>query len=288
MNLITPFDPWQSKLCTCPTKYSLSAYTGCSHGCLYCYASSYIRKFDSPRPKKDFLKKLETEVKKITPGSTITIANSSDPYQSLEKKLQLTRKTLEILKNYDLKINLVTKSSLILRDIKILEAINRKQRIVACISLTTPNEKLAKKLEPGASTVKERLKTIKLLAKKIPIAVRLDPLIYPLTTEKIEDMIKNLKTVGAKQIITSTYKTKPDNFKKMIAGFNQFKKLWEELYLKQGQRKNQYIYLPFKIRKELIEKVRNVTLSYGLKFSSCREGFEELNTSGCDGSSFLE
>jgi DNA repair photolyase len=92
MPLITPFDPWKNKYCTCPDKLSLSPYTGCAHNCLYCYAASYIRDFSNPRPKKDFIKRLENEIKKIPEGSIIAVANSSDPYQPMEDKLQLTRR----------------------------------------------------------------------------------------------------------------------------------------------------------------------------------------------------
>ena len=284
MSLITPFDPWNSKLCTCPAKYSLSGYTGCSHGCLYCYASSYIVNFAKPREKKDFLNKLERELKKLTPSSFITMSNSSDPYLGLEKKLGLTRQALQILKNYDLKLMIVTKSSLVTRDLDILKEF---KKVVVAISLTTLNEALAKKLEPNSCLPKERLKAIESLAAHIPVVCRFDPLIYPLNTDEVEKIIKRIKEAGAKQIITSTYKAKPDNFKKMIRAFGEHKDLWHELYLVKGQRLSGYRYMPKEKRKELIEKVRTAALSQELEFSSCREGFGKLNTAECDGSSFL-
>ncbi|MBU2250723.1 MAG: radical SAM protein, partial [Candidatus Omnitrophica bacterium] len=243
MALITSFDPWRNKLCSCPAKYSLSAYTGCNHGCLYCYASSYIKDFGRPREKKDFLKILSREIKKIPPGSIITIANSSDPYLNLEKKIKLTRQALEILKNYDLKINLVTKSSLVLRDLDLLK--NMKKILIA-ISLTCLDQKLARKLEPRTPSPQERLKTLKSLSAYLPVVVRLDPLVYPLNTENLESLIKQIKSSGAKQIITSTYKIKPDNFKRMVSTFRQHQNLWQALYLEKGERKNNYIYLPEK------------------------------------------
>ena len=284
MSLITAFDPWKSNLCTCPPKYSLSAYTGCGHGCLYCYASSYIRDFSRPREKKDFLKRLDKEIKKLSKGAFLAIANSSDPYLPLEKKLKLTREALKIIGNYELKINIITKSPLILRDIALLKEL---KSVVISISLTTLDEPLTKKLEPGAPSSKERLKTIKELSSCLPIVVRLDPLIYPLNTDKVKNLVKKLREAGAKQIITSTYKIKPDNFKKMTAVFPQYKELWSKLYLKQGEKKGGYTYLPEDLRKKLIKEVREVTLSEELEFSSCREGFDNLNTAACDGSSFL-
>lgn len=285
MSLITAFDPWKSNLCTCPAKYSLSAYTGCGHGCLYCYASSYIRDFSRPREKKDFLVRLNREIKKIPKGALLTMANSSDPYLPLEKKLKLTRKALKIITNYELKINIVTKSSLILRDIDLLKDL---KSAVVNISLTTLDKTLIKKLEPHAASPEERLETIGKLSSWVPVVVRFDPLIYPLNTNETNTLVKKIKVLGAKQIITSTYKIKTDNFKKMTAVFPQYKELWNKLYLKQGEKKGGYTYLPENLRKELITKVREAAAYEGIKFSSCREGFGNLNTAECDGSSFLK
>ncbi len=285
MSLITPFDPWKNRLCSCPEKFSLSPYSGCSHGCLYCYAPSYIRQFNQPRAKKDFLKKLKSQITKIPKKSIITIANSSDPYLNLEKKLKLTRQMLEILQSLDLKIHLVTKSSLILRDIDLLKSF---KNLTLSISLNTLDEKLSKKLEPNTPSPSQRLSTIKSLSKKIPTLIRFDPLIYPLNTQNIEETIKILASSGARQIITSTYKVKPDNFKKMTEAFPEHKDLWQNLYYAQGQRKSNYIYLTPDLRKNLINRVRDAVLKEGLDFSSCREGFASLNTKPCDGSFYLK
>lgn len=283
MNLVTPFDPWNSKLCTCAPKYSLSAYTGCGHGCLYCYASSYIRNFNHPREKKDFLKRLIKEVPKIAQGSTITLAYSSDPYLPLEQKLKLTRQALKILKSYNLKIILITKSSLIIKDIDIIRELN----IVVCLSITTLDKTLAIKLEPYASQPKERLKALEQLSKYVPTAVRFDPLIYPLNTSDIERTIQKIKSTGIKQIITSTYKIRPDNFQRMIRVFKKYEAVWKKLYWQEGERIKGYIYLPRPFREKLIQEVRQITLKEGLEFSSCREGFESLNTASCDGCSLF-
>ena len=285
MSLITPFDPWKNSLCTCPFKYSLSAYTGCVHGCLYCYASSYIRNFSLARAKKDFLARLKREIKKIPQNSIITLASSSDPYQPLEKKLRLTRESLKIFENYKLRINIVTKSSLILEDSDILRNL---ERVTVSISLTTLDEKLAKKLEPYASSPNQKLRAIEELSKYIPVIVRFDPLIYELNTSEIPKIVRIIKSAGAKQIITSTYKIKPDNFKRMLKIFPEYKNLWEKLYLAEGEKRNGYVYLPEYLRKKLISLVRLIVLGENLKFSCCREGFANLNTANCDGSSLLD
>ena len=285
MSLITPFNPWKSKYCTCPPKYSLSAYTGCGHNCLYCYASSYIKDFYRPREKKEFVKTLKREAIKIPKGSFIAIANSSDPYLPLENELKLTRECLKILKEYDIKLMLVTKSSLILRD---LDIIKNCKKVVIAVTITTLNNNLAKIMEPFASEPKDRLKTVEKLSKYVTVVCRFDPLIYPLNTKDIKNTVTLLKNAGAKQIITSTYKARPDNLKRMMEAFPKHSNLWKRLYIETGERINRYMYLPFVLRKEIIQEVKEASISVKIDFSSCREGFNNLNTKICDGSSFLQ
>ncbi len=284
MRLLKPFDPWRNNLCSCQPKYSLSAYTGCGHGCLYCYASSYIPNFYRPRPKKNFIQQLKRELPKIPKNSTIAISNSSDPYQPLEKENKLTHRALELLKDFDLRINLITKSDLILEDILLLKKI---KKLLISVSLTSLDPTLSKKLEPNCPPASGRLEAIKKLSKFTPVVVRIDPLIYPLNTEKIKKIVKKIKEVGAKQIVTSTYKIKPDNFKRVSTAFPQHQKIWQKLYSQLGKRQNSFIYLEKTRRKKIIEKVRQETLEAGLEFSSCRENLKELNTTTCDGIKLL-
>ena len=190
MSIITLFDPWKGKFCSCPQKYSLSAYTGCGHGCLYCYASSYIRNFSLARPKKDFLKRLGNDLKKLPVNSIVTISNSSDPYQPLDKQLKLTQSALNVLKNFYLHINIVTKSALIVRDLEILKEI---RKLVISFSFNTLSESLAKRLEPNCSSPWQRLKAIEKLCRNFAVACRFDPLIHPLNTREIKEIIKVLK-----------------------------------------------------------------------------------------------
>lgn len=285
MRLLTVFDPWKNEYCTCPGKFSLSPYTGCAHKCLYCYASSYIRNFGDVRPKKYFLKRLAVELRKIPENSIIAIANSSDPYQPMEKKLNLTRDMLLLLRSFNLKINIVTKSPLLLRDLDVLRDI---KNIFISFTFTCLDKKLALKLEPGVFYgPAEKLKAISALSKYVPVAARFDPLIYPLNTSNIKQTVKALKDCGAKQIITSTYKIKPDNFRRMCETFPEHAKLWKKLYLQEGERKNGYTYLNASLRQKLISEVKEAASCDKINFSSCREGFGDLNTACCDGTSLF-
>ncbi len=83
------------------------------HGCLYCYASSYIPRFRECRPKVDLLRRLARASSKIKPGTLVALSNSSDPYPPMEKELSLSRGCLQILNEHNLPVQLVTKSHLV-------------------------------------------------------------------------------------------------------------------------------------------------------------------------------
>jgi DNA repair photolyase len=283
MQLIKPFDPWKGKLCTCPPKYSISPYTGCSHGCIYCYARTYIRNFDRPTPKTDFLKRIERELKKLSqiePEAYLTISNSSDPYQVLEKDYHLTRSLLEMLVNYRFRVMIVTKSDLVARDLDILERLNA----VVVISITTLNSELSRKLEPQAPSPDARLKTLELISSRVPVIVRFDPLIFPITTDEIPSVVKEAAKKGIKHIVTSTLKVRPAILKKLKEVFPEKANILERLYRIEGEKKGGYTYIPKEIRKELLEKVCSCCKKEGITVTYCREGFPLPKELHCDGS----
>ncbi|RLF44210.1 MAG: radical SAM protein, partial [Thermoplasmata archaeon] len=117
--LITPFDPWKSKLCTCPKKYSFSPYTGCSHACIYCYITSYIPNAFKVRLKKDLFRRLKKELHKV--DTFISMSNSSDPYVPEERDFKVTRKCLRIFKENKIKVLIITKSDIVARDVDLLK-----------------------------------------------------------------------------------------------------------------------------------------------------------------------
>ena len=144
--ILRPFDPWKNPLCTCPAKLSLNPYTGCPHGCIYCYASSYIPRFQECRPKVDLLKRLEKDLAKIKPDTLVAMSNSSDPYPSMEKELRLSRRCLQILKKMDCRVQVVTKSDLVAEDADLLASM----KATVAVTVTTLKDSICRKLEPGA------------------------------------------------------------------------------------------------------------------------------------------
>jgi DNA repair photolyase len=277
--LLSKFDPWTSTLCTCLDKLTFNPYSGCNHKCVYCYASSYIPNFFNCRPKKDLIQRLEKESRQLK-GEIISISNSSDPYPTIEKELGLTRKCLEILAQHNCKIQIITKSDLVVRDIDILK---RRPSMVA-VSLTTENDDLSEQLEPNAPPSSARIKTIETLAQKeIPICARIDPVI-PFLNDNPKELIETLASVGVKHITSSTYKIKTDNWKRFSANFPEIAKQLEPLYFEKGEKISGYRYLPKAIRFNLMKKVKKLTEDNGMKFGTCREGLSQLNSATCDGS----
>ncbi|MCS7279855.1 MAG: radical SAM protein [Thermodesulfobacteriaceae bacterium] len=279
MGYIQSFDPWKSAFCTCPAKYSLNPYTGCAHRCLYCYATSFIKNFYYPRPKKEFLKVIKKELEKLPKGALLSLSNSSDPYQPLEKIFHYTRNFLEMLLRKDFKILIITKSSLILRDLELLKNIR------CAVSITLTSKSLNSKLEPGAPSYEERLEAIKVLSQRgIPVSVRLDPIIPKLNEEELLEILEEVAP-WIKHLTVSTYKAKFDSFKRLGNAFPELKKDWEKLYFKDGEKYHGSFYLKKELRYTLIKPFYEKAQRYGLSFATCREILKDFeNPKRCDGS----
>jgi DNA repair photolyase len=261
---------------------TFNPYTGCDHACVYCYASSYIPKFFNCRLKKDLISRLKREATKLK-GELISMANSSDPYPNLEAEKGLTRRCLEILTRHNCKIQLVTKSNIVIRDVDLL----KKVPSMVTLTITTDDDNISNVIEPRAPTASERIKTVeKLTGKGIPTSVRIDPII-PFLNNTLENLIKTLSSIGIKHITSSTYKVKPDNWQRLSHAIPKTAEKLKPLYFEKGEKIGRYIYLPKKLRLKLMKDVAILAKKYGVKFGTCREDLSYLNTATCDGSWLL-
>jgi DNA repair photolyase len=143
-------------------QYSLNPYTGCEHGCLYCYSRSIFRDRQLARDwgkfvriKNNVSEVLEGELKR-KPRGTIGLSTVTDPYQPLESKARVTRKCLEILSTHDFPISIQTKSDLILRDVDLI----RPDKCDVGVTITTMDRELARKIEPRAPSPEARAKIL--------------------------------------------------------------------------------------------------------------------------------
>jgi DNA repair photolyase len=280
--LISRFDPWRSSMCTCPPKLTFNPYTGCDHGCVYCYASSYIPQFAKCRPKNALLQRLQREAMKLK-GETVSIANSSDPYPRVEATAGLTRRCLEILAESNCQIQIITKSNLVIRDGDLL----CKVPSTVALTITTDDAEVARLLEPHAPPPDARLRAAEdLIGKGIPVSVRIDPVI-PFVNDNQEKLVATLASIGVKHVTSSTYKVKPDNWRRFSAAMPAVAEKLKTFYFKQGEKIGGNTLLPRDLRFKLMKNIRESAIANGMQFGVCREGLTELNTAACDGSWLL-
>ncbi len=277
------FDPWKNPRCTCPSKLSLNPYTGCSHGCLYCYASSYIPRFYECRPKKDLFRQLGRDVSRIEPGTLVAVSSSSDPYQPMEKDLRLTRGCLQILKDKGMRVLVMTKSDLVCRDANILS----EMMSAVSITITTMSDSLAARLEPFAPLPSRRLEAIKLLCDSgVPVSARIDPVIPGINDSEVSDLVSAVCNAGAEHIISSTYKSRPDSLKRLCFAFPEAAESLRAS-LNKGEHFGGSHYLPRDMRQSIMLEVASAAAKEGVTFAACREGLQQMPGISCDGSHLI-
>ena len=160
----------------------MNLYRGCSHGCIYCDSRSKCYRmdhdFEDIEVKGNATRLLEDTLKRKRSKCMLSTGAMTDPYIPLENELGNTRKALETAYKYGFGFTLITKSSLVLRDLELLKAINEKTKCVVQMTLTTYDEELCRKIEPKVCSTKERFETLmKLKEAGIPTVVWMSPLL---------------------------------------------------------------------------------------------------------------
>jgi len=165
---------------------TMNLYRGCTHGCIYCDSRSVCYQINHPfediEVKRDADKILDDQLRRRRRKAMINTGSMCDPYIPLESELRLTRRALEVIARHGFGLSILTKSDRILRDLDLLEEINRRQKCVVQVTLTTFDEKLCAVLEPNVSGTKARVEVLKECRRRgIPTVVWLSP-ILPLST----------------------------------------------------------------------------------------------------------
>lgn len=192
-----------------PFLYSMNPYQGCEHGCAYCYARpthqywGYSAGVDFERiilVKKNAPELLEQVFrKKGYQPSVIQLSGNTDCYQPIERKLQLTRKLLQLCLEYRHPVSIITKNALVLRDLDILKPMAEKNLVNVSLSIPTVNEDLRRILEPRTSSVKTKLQALKTLSENgIPTHVMVAPIIPGLNSMEILAVLKIIAAQGAR------------------------------------------------------------------------------------------
>ena len=139
-------------------RVGMNIYRGCSHGCIYCDSRSicyqFTHKFEDIEVKRNAPELLEKALKSKRNKCMIGTGAMSDPYMHCEEELKLTGQCLKIIKKYGFGIAIQTKSDRILRDIDLLDEINKESKAVVQMTLTTYDDDLCKILEPNVCNTK--------------------------------------------------------------------------------------------------------------------------------------
>ncbi|TXE08524.1 PA0069 family radical SAM protein [Gelidibacter salicanalis] len=188
--------------------YSMNMYQGCEHGCIYCYARNthefwgYSAGLDFERRilvKKDAPLLLEKFItRKSWHAYPIVMSGNTDCYQPAEQKFKLTCQCLEVFLKYKHPVGIITKNSLILRDLDLLKALAKDNLIAVNLSITSLSEETRLVLEPRTATIKKRLETVKILSENgIPVNVMMAPIIPSINSHEVLPLAKKVSEMGA-------------------------------------------------------------------------------------------
>jgi DNA repair photolyase len=188
---------------------SINPYRGCEHGCIYCFARP-THAFLGLSPGLDFETKLfaktnaaqALERELADPRyevSTIAIGTNTDSYQPIERRYRIMRHILEVLSATNHPVGIVTKSTLVLRDLDILTSMAKRGLVKVALSVTTLDRRLARAMEPRASTPDKRIETLqRLVDAGVPASVMVAPVIPGLTDMEMERILERASSVGVR------------------------------------------------------------------------------------------
>jgi len=189
--------------------YSINPYQGCEHGCIYCYARNsheyygfsagldFERKIIVKRNAPELLEQHFN--KKNYQPVTMLMSGNTDCYQPIERKLEITKRMLELFRQYRNPVSIITKNNLILRDIDVLAELASMNLVSVNVSLNSLNEQIRQKLEPRTVTASGRLNVIQKLSERgIAVRVMAAPIIPGLNSNEVPAIIKAAADRGAR------------------------------------------------------------------------------------------
>lgn len=191
-----------------PFRYSVNPYSGCTHGCAYCYARPY-HEYWGMSAGLDFESKIMVKLaaadllratldKKSYEPDLIVMSGATDCYQPGEREFRLTRACLEVLAEYKNPVGIITKNRLVARDIDVFREMAAWNGVSVFISITTLDAELSGKLEPRASRPAARLEAVRLLAEAgVPVGVNAAPMIPGLTDSELPAIVQAAADAGA-------------------------------------------------------------------------------------------
>lgn len=176
--------------------YAINPYTGCGHSCKYCYARFMTRWVHRGEEwgsfvdaKLNAVECLRNEAPRKRAG-VVLLSSVTDPYQPIERSYEITRKILDVLCDYDFPVQILTKSSLITRD---LDVISKIKDIEVGLTITCMNDSVRRAFEPGASTIHARLEALRVINDVgVPTYAFLGPLLPFLSENGLDELLNQL------------------------------------------------------------------------------------------------
>ena len=187
-------------------QYNMNIYRGCNHGCIYSDSRSacyQIADFDRVRAKANALSIIHSELQRKRRKGVIATGAMSDPYNPVERELELTRSGLALVERFRFGLAVATKSDLVARDTDMLRAIQAHAPVIVKISITTRDDELAQKIEPGAPSPTRRFQALRALSEKgIFAGILLMPVLPFLTDspDNLQSIVKKAAESGARFI----------------------------------------------------------------------------------------
>ena len=202
---------------------AVNPYRGCEHGCIYCYARPFheylgfssgldfetkiMVKYDAPELLRKQFRSPKWE------PQDVALSGITDVYQPIERKLEITRKCLEVFVEFRNPVGIITKNHLVTRDIDLLKELAAYHCVKVNLSITTLDKSLSQKMEPRTSVPARRLKAVEELAKAgIPVGVMVAPIVPGITDHEVASILRDAANAGAESagyiILRLPYKVK--------------------------------------------------------------------------------
>jgi len=245
--------------------YSINPYTGCEHGCVYCYARFMLRFIEAPYEWGDFVyvkinapRVLFRELRYARRG-LVLLSSVCDPYQPVEQIYELTRKILSVLLRKDFPITILTKSNLVLRDVDLIQKFSEKE---VGFTIVTLDEEVRRIFEPKSSRIIDRLEALSSLKEKdIDTFAFLGPILPYITEETLDDLFRELSYRNVDRILVDRLNIKSGNWayiSKALMEYdrNLFEKFKNALF-------NQEYYENIRIH------IKDLALKYKLRLEFC-------------------
>lgn len=241
-----------------PFAWTLNPYRGCEFGCHYCYAR-YTHEFMEMWDSRDFERKIyaKTDLPDILraelrqgrdKGLPIALGTATDPYQPAERQFEITRRLLQVFAEFrGLDLSITTKSVLILRDLDILQTLKERHRFSIHMTITTPDERLARLLEPKAPAPAQRFEAVrKMVDAGIRVGVNAMPIVPGLTDapKMLDALTANAARAGASFIYGNVLFLSPSAMRQFMpfleAKFPHLVKQYRKLYARSAYLRGEY------------------------------------------------